>query len=44
MMAKTTQDSAGMPWNRVRIGERKLSIAFLPAVPAASTIYQAFGK
>src|SRR3954463_16145539 len=27
-MANTTQDSAGMPWNKVRIGERKLSIAF----------------
>src|ERR1700676_2733671 len=27
MMANTTHDSAGMPWNRVRIGERKLSTA-----------------
>src|ERR1700682_6638362 len=27
MMANTTQDSAGIPWNRVRIGERKLSTA-----------------
>src|SRR3954447_19845612 len=26
MMANTTQDSAGMPWNSVRIGDRKLSI------------------
>src|ERR1700710_1158020 len=27
MMANTTQDSAGMPWNSVRIGDRKLSTA-----------------
>src|SRR3954451_17656684 len=25
MMANTTQDSAGMPWNRVKIGDRKFS-------------------
>src|ERR1700753_1359698 len=27
MMANTTHDSAGMPWNSDRIGDRKLSIA-----------------
>src|SRR6201991_4818651 len=27
IMANTTQDSAGMPWNNVRIGDRKLSTA-----------------
>src|SRR6201989_3152725 len=27
MMANTTQDSAGMPWNSVRIGDKKLSTA-----------------
>src|ERR1700682_5232020 len=27
MMANTTQDKAGMPWNRVRIGARNLSTA-----------------
>src|SRR6185369_14487785 len=28
MMANTTQDSAGIPWNSVRIGDRNLSAAF----------------
>src|SRR5882757_8513114 len=27
MIANTTQDSAGMPWNKVRMGDRKLSTA-----------------
>src|SRR6266699_4305736 len=27
MMANTTQDKAGIPWNRVRIGARNLSTA-----------------
>src|SRR5882757_2183256 len=27
MIANTTQDSAGIPWNSVRIGDRKLSAA-----------------
>src|ERR1700709_963326 len=27
MIANTTQDNAGMPWNSVRIGDRKLSTA-----------------
>src|SRR5450631_3712315 len=36
MMANTTQDSAGIPWNRVRIGERKLSTARERTIDSAS--------
>jgi hypothetical protein len=36
MMANTTQDSAGMPCNRVRIGERKLSTARERTITSAS--------
>src|SRR5882757_7935501 len=37
MMANTTQDSAGMPWNSVRIGDRKLSTARERTISSAST-------
>src|ERR1700710_234865 len=36
MMANTTQDSAGMPWNSVRIGDRKLSTARERTINSAS--------
>src|ERR1700745_3530421 len=36
MMANTTQDSAGMPWNSVRIGDRKLSTARERNIDSAS--------
>src|SRR3979490_1000064 len=36
MMANTTQDSAGMPWNKVRIGDRKLSTARERTISSAS--------
>src|SRR6202790_3524433 len=36
MMANTTQDSAGMPWNSVRIGDRKLSTARERTISSAS--------
>src|SRR3954451_22654321 len=37
MIANTTQDSAGMPWNSVRIGDRKLSTARERNIDSAST-------
>ena len=37
MIAKTTQDNAGMPWNRVRMGERKLSTARERTISSASS-------
>src|ERR1700712_2847981 len=36
MMANTTQDSAGMPWKSVRIGDRKLSTARERTINSAS--------
>src|SRR4051795_11627398 len=36
MIANTTQDSAGMPWNSVRIGDRKLSTARERNIDSAS--------
>src|ERR1700710_1141323 len=36
MMANTTQDSAGIPWNSVRIGDRKLSTARERTISSAS--------
>src|SRR3954465_1781223 len=36
MMANTTQDSAGIPWNRVRIGDKKLSTARERNIDSAS--------
>src|SRR5258708_34027417 len=36
MIANTTQDSAGMPWNNVRMGERKLSVERERTINSAS--------
>src|SRR6267142_1190985 len=36
MMANTTQDNAGIPWNSVRIGDRKLSTARERTINSAS--------
>src|SRR3984957_21030325 len=36
MIANTTQDSAGMPWNKLRIGDRKSSTARERTIRSAS--------